>query len=155
MNKIYASTKEFAPNFDELLKSGNTISVRITGNSMFPLFSHMRDTLTIKKNEKYGKRDIVMYLRENGDLVIHRIVKKKNNAFAMCGDNQTVMEYPIYEEQIMGKLTEFERKGKKKTVSNIFYGIYSFLWCLNLKMRKPVLIFLLKIKRKLKNGRTS
>ena len=154
MNKIYASTKELIPIFRELLESGNIISVKITGNSMFPLFSHIRDTLTISRSDKYKKRDIVMYVRDNGDLVIHRIVGKKDNAFILCGDNQMIKEYPIRSEQIMGKLISFERKGKKYTVKNPIYLIYSFIWCISLKLRKPMLKIMLETSKKL-NGRAS
>ena len=155
MNSIYASTKELIPLFRELLSNGNTISVRITGNSMFPLFSHMRDTLSIAGCAKYKKRDIVMYVRDSGDLVIHRVVGKKNGLYTMCGDNQTVAEFPIREEQLMGKVISFERKGKKYKAGNLLYKIYSFIWCISLKLRKPVLVSLMKIKIKFKNGRKS
>lgn len=146
MNDIFVSTGELIPVFRELLENGQKISVKITGNSMFPLFSHRRDTLTLEKKDKYKKRDIVMYVRSNGELVIHRIYRVKKDYFVLCGDNQHVAEFPIYESQIMGAVTEFERKGRRLTVSSLPYRLYSFFWCLGLEHRKPFLLFALKLR---------
>ncbi len=146
MNDIFVSTSELIPLFKELLEKGQKISVKITGNSMFPLFAHRRDTLTIEKKEKYRARDIVMYVRSNGELVIHRIYRVKKEYFVLCGDNQHVAEFPIYENQIMGAVTGFERKGKKVSVTSTAYRLYSFFWCLSLKIRKPLLISAIRIR---------
>ena len=79
------------------------------------------------------------------------IVKKKDDVFYLCGDNQTVIEYPIYKNQIIGKVVSINRKGKDFGIKNIIYCLYSFFWCLNIKLRKPVLRYALKIWGVIKN----
>ena len=144
-NKIYLETEAILPLIKETLKSGKKISVTVTGNSMMPLFSHRRDSVVLEKAFVYKPKDIVLYLREGEKPVLHRIIGKKEGRYSMCGDNQEVAEYPILEEQILGRVCEFERKGRKVQTDNIVYRIYSFIWCLSLKHRKYLMYLPLKI----------
>lgn len=147
-SKIYLETEAILPLLKESLKKGHKVSVTVTGNSMFPLFSHERDSVVLEKAFVYKPRDIVLYLRDNEKPVLHRIVAKRENGYVMCGDNQEVAEFPVYEEQIIGRVCEFERKGKKISADDFIYRIYSFIWCLGLKHRKYLLYLPLKIKSK-------
>jgi len=145
MSKIYLATKEIMPLIKESLVSGQRISLTVTGGSMFPLFTHERDSVVLEKAIVYKPRDIVLYVRDDDTPVLHRIVSKKEDGYGMCGDNQQVEEYPISEEQILGKVSEFVRKGKKISVENKWYKFYSFIWCLGLKHRKILLFLPLKL----------
>ena len=149
-NKIYKSTEELSPFISEVISSGKSIKLTVTGNSMFPLFTHERDTVEIRKSPVYRKYDIILYTRSSGELVLHRIVKKKKDFYCLCGDNQLVCEYPIYENQIIGKVVGFTRKGKQVSEDNFFNRLYSRFWCLSIKLRKPVLRTALKIWSKIK-----
>lgn len=143
-NKIFKTTRELTPFITDMIKRGKSVNITVTGNSMFPLFADTRDTALISKSDKYKRLDIILYLRDNGDLVLHRIVKKKKGIYHLCGDNQLTIEYPIYENQIIGKVVSFVRKGKNVKTSNIFYILYSYFWCLNIKLRKPLMKYALK-----------
>ena len=148
MNKLYIGSKDLLPLIKESLSKGSKLSVTVTGNSMFPLFAHERDSVVLQKSVVYKPKDIVLYLREGDVPVLHRIIKKKELGFSMCGDNQLVEEYPIKEEAVLGRVCEFERKGKVISCDNIIYRFYSFVWCLGLKHRKYLLWLGLKIKSK-------
>ena len=149
-NRIFKTTRELSPFIKEMVDKEKQVQLTVTGNSMFPLFAHLRDSVVVKKSDKYKKYDIILYLRTNGDLILHRIVKVKNKEFYLCGDNQTIIEYPIYEEQIIGKVVSFTRKGKDINMNNLFNKIYERLWCLVLKKRITILKFLLKMWRVIK-----
>lgn len=143
-NKIFKTTRELTPFILDMIKRGKSVNITVTGNSMFPLFADTRDTALIAESDKYKKLDIILYLRDNGDLILHRIVKKKNETYYLCGDNQITVEYPIYDKQIIGKVISFVRKGKNVRTSNLFYILYSYFWCLNLNLRKPLMKYALK-----------
>ncbi|MBE7029041.1 MAG: hypothetical protein E7405_02190 [Ruminococcaceae bacterium] len=144
-NRIYKTTKELTPFIKEMLENNKSVQLTVTGNSMFPLFKHLRDTVTVKKTDDYKKYDIILYLRKNGELVLHRVVKVKDEVFYLCGDNQILIEYPIYKDQIMGKVTSFVRKGKSIKADSFISKFYAVFWCFLLKVRKPVIKALLKI----------
>lgn len=49
--------------------------------------------------------DVILYRRANGAFVLHRAVKKDGeNAFVCSGDNQTLLEYGVSRESIIGVL---------------------------------------------------
>lgn len=145
MSRFDLSKEELLPLITETLSSGKKISLTVTGNSMFPLFAHKRDTVYLEKAVVYKPKDIVLYLRDENTPVLHRIMRKKDKGFAICGDNQNVMEYPVPEENVLGRVYEFERKGKRITTDNFLYRIYSTIWCLGLKHRRVILHFPLKM----------
>lgn len=149
-NRIFKTTKELTPFIKEMISKDKQVNLTVTGNSMFPLFSHLRDSVTVKKFNEYKKYDIILYVRNNGDLVLHRIVKVKNNEFYLCGDNQTLIEYPIYPEQVIGKVVSFTRKGKVYDFNSFLSMLYARFWVLSLKIRRPLLRFALKIWRIIK-----
>lgn len=150
-NKIYKSTEELTPFITEMISSGKSVKLTVTGNSMFPLFTSERDIVEIKKCPVYRKYDIILYVRKTGSLVLHRVVKKKDGVFYLCGDNQTIVEHPIYEDQIIGKVVEYKRKDKTISSESFINKLYSHFWCINIKLRKPLLLAALKVYRKIKN----
>lgn len=149
-NRIFKTTKELTPFIKEMIDKDKQVNLTVTGNSMFPLFSHLRDSVTVKKFNEYKKYDIILYVRKNEDLVLHRIVKVKNNEFYLCGDNQTLVEYPIYPEQVIGKVISFTRKGKVYLFNSFFSMLYARFWVMCLKIRRPLLKLALKIWRIIK-----
>lgn len=149
-NRIFKPTRELAPFICEMIKNGKCVQLTVTGNSMFPLFAHLRDSVVVKRVGKYQKYDIVLYLRTNGDLILHRVVDVKDDILYICGDNQTLIEYPIFEEQVIGKVVTFTRKNKKYSVNNIFYRVYSKIWCFDMDFRQRMLRFALKVWRFIK-----
>ena len=51
------------------------------------------------------KRDIILYKRDSGQYVLHRIVKVKDNTFTLVGDNQHELEHGIRLDQILAIVT--------------------------------------------------
>ena len=149
-NRNFKNKKKIAHFIKEMVDKEKQVQLTVTGNSMFPLFAHLRDSVVVKKAPYYKKYDIILYLRVNGDLVLHRIVKVKNKEFFLCGDNQTEIEYPIYENQVIGKVVSFTRKGKTVDIDSFISKVYAFIWCLILKIRRPVLKLAIKVWRIIK-----
>ncbi len=118
---------------EELLEAGHTIQIKPQGYSMYPLFIPGRDEAVIApvENAALLKRgDVVLYRREGSILVLHRIWKRRGNAFYMVGDNQKEIEGPLSEQQIKGVLTNMVRRGKAFSVEHPLYKLFSSLWLL-------------------------
>ena len=75
------------------------------------------------------KYDVVLFKRNDNKYVLHRIIKVNKNDYTIRGDNCVYKEYGVKDEDILGVITSFIRKGKEYTVDNKFYRIYSVLWC--------------------------
>lgn len=71
---------------------------------MQPFIVQGRDKVTLAAlPDRIKKYDIILYKRENGTFVLHRVTGKKENAYIFRGDNQFSDEYGIKREQMIGK----------------------------------------------------
>ena len=98
---------------DEILAGGGEFRMYPKGTSMLPLIKQGIDSVVLKRNFENGanKRDIAFYRRDNGQFVLHRIVKVKKNGYVMCGDNQYELEYGITDKHILAKMKAVVRDG--------------------------------------------
>lgn len=95
----------------------------VTGNSMRPFLKHGRDKICMKKTDrKLRKGDIVFYRRENGQYVMHRILKCGDQSYTLLGDGQIVPESGIRQEQIFARITKVQVRGKMDRTGKIFGG---------------------------------
>lgn len=138
---------------EQPLKEGKEAAFTVRGNSMWPLLLSGRDKVTVKQFDKYRKYDVVLYRRESGKYVLHRIVGKKGDAFVLAGDGETEKEYPIYSEQILAKAISGVRKGKPFSCNALGYKVYSRFWVAFFKLRIPVARVAVTMKRWFKRVR--
>lgn len=118
----------------KLLEQGETLQIRPKGYSMYPMLVPNRDAVIIKRAEleTLKRGDVVLYQRNEGILVLHRIWNICQEGVFLVGDNQVTIEGPLRKEQIKGILIAFIRNGKTITVKNPCYILYSTVW---LKLR--------------------
>ena len=128
MNKDF-SVADITPVIGELIKSGTDVCITVTGNSMFPMISSRRDSVVITKAPDVLKKyDIPLVRRENGDYVLHRIVKVKKDEYYLNGDNQYFVEKGIKNSQVIGVVSSFTRKGRNIKCDDFCYMMYSRFW---------------------------
>ena len=113
---------------EELARSGN-FTHTFRGVSMRPLLIQGRDMFTItKKQGRCNKYDVVLYKRPPASYVLHRVVEVREQDYVILGDNCLNKEYGIRDEDIVGVMTSFVRKGKEYSVSHRGYRVYSVVW---------------------------
>lgn len=127
----------------ELIKNG-VISFVPRGNSMWPIIKNRGQSVVIKlKENRLNVYDVAFYLRKDGSFVLHRVLKKVDGGYVMCGDSQLTLE-KVDEEQVFGVLMGFykgkeyiestdkkyikrvERWYKRKTIRKIRLKIFFF-----------------------------
>ena len=136
MNKI-VQIEDIVPIIEEQLKSGGKVSFTPRGTSMLPLFRDNVDTVILATPEfALKKYNIVFYRRNNGQYILHRIVKVQKDSYKIRGDNQVVNEYGISKDNIIAVFVGFKRNGKEYTTANILYKIYSIIWVKTVLLRK-------------------
>ena len=118
------------PDLEALLQDGNIIRIRPQGYSMYPLFHPGRDEAIIEAYpiDQLRRGDVILYRRDQGILVLHRICRITSDGFYLVGDNQTEIEGPLRPDQIRGKMTGVVRGGKSFSVSHPLYRVLSSLW---------------------------
>lgn len=124
--------------YEEYLQKYSTLTYRNVGVSMLPLLRQGRDLFTVEKktDRRCKKYDVVLYRRPNSQYVLHRIVKVKSDSYVILGDNCIEKEYNIKDEDILGVMTEFQRKGKTYSVHCLWYQLYERLWYFLYPFRK-------------------
>ena len=122
---------------EQLLREGNIIRIKPQGYSMYPLFIPGRDEALIQKTDYTDchRNDVVLYRRDQGILVLHRICRVASDGFYMVGDNQFEVEGPLRPDQLRGRLIAFIHNGKEISVKNPVYRFLSSLWLGMLPLR--------------------
>ena len=114
---------------DELKRTGYLIYT-ITGVSMMPLLRQKKDIIGIKRKEatRCNKYDVVLYKRGQ-KYILHRILKVRPEDYVIAGDNCTVLECGVTDNQILGVMTRVYRNGKEIHMTDMRYRLYMHLWC--------------------------
>lgn len=99
--------------FKTVLEKNGVLVFTNKGVSMMPLLRQGRDVMVIRaKTSGFQKNDAVLFIRPNGQYILHRIRKiLPDGSFDMIGDNCERGEV-VRPEQIIGILTEVRRDGK-------------------------------------------
>lgn len=134
---------------EELTLHGRIIYTNV-GDSMEPLIRQGRDLLIIERcSRPLKKYDIPLYKRDNGQYVLHRILKVRKQDYVICGDNRWRREYGITDRHIIGVLTSLVRDGTEVDFSGWKYRLYTHLWCDFFYVR-AALLFLKKLPQRIK-----
>ena len=128
MHKVVTMT-DLYPVMKETLVAGGCIRLTVTGTSMLPMLKHGQDTVVLEPvSGMLHKNDVVLYQRENGQFVLHRIVAlEPDSRYTMCGDHQFIREYHISHRQVIGRLNSFIHNGRLISRTSLGYKTYVFL----------------------------
>ena len=127
------------------LENGGKANLVITGVSMLPMLRENRDTVILKPIEKPPVAgDILLYRRESGQFVLHRVIRVTQEGYLISGDNQYELE-KVAPSQLLAVVGAFTRKGRSHTLREPGYRLYRWAWVKLFWLRKPYI----KLRRKL------
>lgn len=124
-----------------ILNEGHNLKIPLSGRSMFPLIAGGRDEAVISTvlGKRLKRGDIVLYVREDGTHVLHRIHHIKNDDFFILGDAHTCIEGPIKKEKVMAVAEAVIRKDKTILCSRFDYRMISAIWLLVRPLRPMIM----------------
>lgn len=127
--RIRTALSEIESVMTEKLEAGGTVSFSPKGSSMLPMLRSEGDSVTLKKPPADIKKGTVaLFVSTEGGkrhYVLHRLVKVKNGLYTFCGDNRRECDEPVQYERIIGVVTGYESRGKKRGVDELWYRLYS------------------------------
>ena len=135
---------------EPLLKAGACIQIYPQGYSMYPFIDPRRDEVVlagIEEGSALRRGDVVLYRRENGMLVLHRIYKIGQDGLYLLGDHQTAIEGPVRREQVKGKMTGMVRDGRDMDVGNPGYRMLSVVWLWLRPARRVIMVPAARLRR--------
>lgn len=136
-----------SPLIEEILASGGTAEITVTGNSMYPMLKHRKSQVRLAAPTKLQIGDIPLYRRENGAYILHRIVNTEGEVFTCCGDHQWHLEKGIRPEQVIAVVTDFKRGNRWISCENTLYRCYWRLWRTIRPLRRLVFGGIRRVKR--------
>jgi len=116
MNNEVINKQSIVDFAESILEDNRTVGIRMTGYSMYPTL-RPGDIGHIEKcvPNKIKVGDIVVF-KLNGKLIAHRLVAINNHdvrTFVAKGDKNKFSDPPFATDAFVGKITSFERKGRK------------------------------------------
>lgn len=121
-----------------------------TGVQHVPFIDPRRDEVVlagIEEGSALRRGDVVLYRRENGMLVLHRIYKIGQDGLYLLGDHQTAIEGPVRREQVKGKMTGMVRDGRYMDVGNPGYRMLSVVWLWLRPARRVIMVPAARLRR--------
>lgn len=137
---------ELAPVIEEVVSTGADFRLYPKGESMLPTIITGEDSVLLSKPENLEIMDVVLYKRESGQYVLHRIVSKNKSGYVMCGDNQVNTEKYITPDMIIAKVTgiykkdeyidvalpeykqEIKKLYRKKSITKAIYSVKTLIY---------------------------
>ena len=121
--------EQLLPLIQEQLNAGKSVRFSPRGISMLPMLRQGMDSVVLSPlPSKLKKYDLPLYRRENGQFVLHRIVKA-GETYTCVGDNQFALEKGVEHSQIIGVCTAVQRKGKpNKSINSPLWRVYAVIW---------------------------
>ena len=146
----YINLKDMLPSIMQSLSNNGEVVFTVAGNSMRPLLTHGRDSVTLVKPAFLKKYDMVLFTRKDGSPVLHRIISENNCVYLIRGDNCYYDEF-VKREDIIALVKCFVKSGKEKTTRSFSYKMYCFLRCntVSFLFRKHIWIRIKSLLRKI------
>ena len=132
-------------NIERSIKELGYAVAPIAGTSMMPLLKEGRDRVELEpcSQERLKKGDVVLYKKNDGTLVLHRIIKTENREFfTVLGDHQFNNDEWVNKNQIIAVACGFFIKGRYVNEKTRWYRLYKKIWLCNLNFRRIILAVL-------------
>lgn len=118
------------------LREGGRAALTVTGSSMLPMLRNGKDTVELIPVSGYQKKGaVILYRRENGKFILHRIIRADGGHYVCCGDNQYTRE-TVEHTQLLAVVDGFTHKGRKISLTNPGYRLYTAAWVGLFPLRK-------------------
>lgn len=140
MGRERYNLRDMEPVMRKVLAEGGVFPFYPKGTSMEPTIHQGTDQVHLKAlPEKLKKYQIILYKRDSGAFVLHRIVRVGMDSVTMRGDNQFYTEAGIRRDQMIGMVCGLKTpKGDIDTESNSFW-LKSAIWVESAGVRRILL----------------
>lgn len=138
MKTLDIPMEELAALLQTQLAAGGRAILVVTGSSMMPMLHNRRDRVVLEPPVDLRRTDVILFRRESGAYILHRIVRMGEEVMLCSGDNQWEPE-TVLRSQVVAKVTEFTRKGKTFRVGRGFWHLWARFWTGIFPVRRPLI----------------
>lgn len=124
----------------ELLEVSASVPLVISGNSMSPFLIHGRDTVYLSRvTAPLKKGDMILYRRDSGGYILHRICRVEGERYDLVGDAQVLIERGIRADQVIARVTAVRRKGKLVKPGSFWWEFFEKVWLKLIPARRRII----------------
>lgn len=128
-NVKVVSPEELMEPLLELLEETEAVPLVISGGSMSPFLVHRRDTVYLSKVQQPLRRgDMILYRRDSGAYILHRIYRVDGDTYTLIGDAHTQPEPGVRPDQVLAIVTAVRRKGKLLGPGSFWWTFFEKIW---------------------------
>ena len=141
------------PLLEEILQSGGSVEMTVTGRSMEPMLHDRVSRVRLRAPRELKRGDLPLYRRTDGHYVLHRVTDAGTESVTCCGDAQWVLEPNIARSRIVAVTEAFDRKGGRWVrADSALYGVYWHVWLAIRPLRHLAVGGMRRVKRLLSKG---
>lgn len=138
--------------YRRLLQTDDTVEalpLQISGDSMAPFLRHGRDTVYLSRLTRPARQgDILLYRRDSGAYVLHRVCRVSKQGLTMLGDAQVIPEPGIRPEQVIAVVKQVIRRGKVEKPGSLCWEFYEKIWYRLRVVRRLLAVFHRRLRQK-------
>lgn len=130
---------QLIPQLLKLLEEVPSVPLVISGDSMSPFLQDGRDTVYLSKlTEDPQRGDMILYRRDNGTYILHRIYEITGATYTLIGDGQVSLEPGIRRDQMLAIVSAVRRNGQLLEPGNLCWEFYEKIWLRLLPLRPRI-----------------
>lgn len=131
------------PIINEIFGRGGRVRITVTGSSMLPFLRENIDSVELSAIEfdDIRRGDIVLILRDTGEYILHRILRKEKNCFYMVGDAQQRIEGPLRPDQLLAFASAIWRGEYRIECSALWWRVLTIIWLIIRPLRSYIFRF--------------
>lgn len=149
MGTIVMPNGAMADLIEEAVNKGETVRLRVQGNSMYPFLRNGKDVVEIQKvrAEKVRRGDIILF-RYSSSFILHRVVSRKGEVVKTQGDGVWTFFETIAADQIIGVVRSVLcENGKMVRLDSAGWIVLARFWISLRPLRRYLLFMLRKVRR--------
>ena len=140
MAQAFSENHMSVDEWHEAVLAGEKLFVHVVpaGVSMLPLIRGGRDDVIITPVDREIKRgDIVLFRRDDGANVMHRVFRFPGGRIETFGDGCASPDAPVLREQIWGIAAKLIRDGKTYNLDSAAARAQGYIWWIIYPFRRP------------------
>lgn len=122
-----------------MLRSGNSVTMRVKGRSMLPFIVEERDTVVLQKPEAFAVGSVVLACLPGNCYVLHRVYKMEGEHIVLMGDGNLHATERCRREDVAGVAVKMVRNGHAVNLTSSSERFKAALWRRLLPVRRYLL----------------
>lgn len=117
-------TEAYIDTLVDMVDQGNEVLLVVVGHSMEPFLVHERDQVLLSPiTREVRKGDIILYQREDGQYILHRICRIRADGYDLVGDNHSIIAIRIASDRLSVSYFSFRNSNSPFSILKVTFSL--------------------------------